>query len=248
MAYLHPSPEGAGDVARGVVDLMDAEAQKKAAGEAAALLVEPGMTVGLGTGSTAAWFVKALAARKLDIVGVPTSQATADLAMGLGMRLTDLNTAKRLDITVDGADEIGPGLSLIKGGGGALLREKLVWEASLRCVVIADAAKRVPKLGQYPLPIEVIDFGHETTALRICDALAECDIGVAPRLRLKEGVPVRTDSGNLIYDAPCGRIDEPSALARALKSVTGVVEHGLFLDLADKALVGADGGVVTLEP
>ncbi|WP_374569903.1 ribose-5-phosphate isomerase RpiA [Phenylobacterium sp.] len=227
---------------------MDADAQKKAAGEAAAGLVASGMVVGLGTGSTAAWFVKALAERKLDIVGVPTSQATADLAESLGIRLGELGKVGALDLTVDGADEIGPGLSLIKGGGAALLREKLVWEASRRCVVIADAAKRVPVLGKFPLPIEVVAFGHETTALRICDALAECDIGVAPRLRMKDGAPVRTDNGNLIYDAPCGRIEEPSALAAALKSVTGVVDHGLFLDLADKALVGTAEGVVTLEP
>ena len=227
---------------------MDAEAQKKAAGEAAAALVESGMVVGLGTGSTAAWFVKALAARRLDITGVPTSQATADLAQGLGIRLGELGQVREIDLTVDGADEIGPGLSLIKGGGAALLREKLVWEASRRCVVIADAAKRVPVLGRFPLPIEVVAFGHETTALRICDALSECDIGAAPRLRLRDGAPVRTDNGNLIYDAPCGRIDEPSALAAALKSVTGVVDHGLFLDLADQALVGQAEGVVTLEP
>jgi ribose 5-phosphate isomerase A len=227
---------------------MDAEAQKRAVGEAAAALVEDGMVVGLGTGSTAAWFVKALAARGLDIVGVPTSQATADLASSLGMRLGELGPIKSIDLTVDGADEIGPGLSLIKGGGAALLREKLVWEASRRCVVIADGAKRVPTLGKFPLPIEVVAFGHETTALRICDALVSCDIGVAARMRMKDGAPVRTDGGNLIYDAPCGRIPEPAALADALKSVTGVVDHGLFLDLADLALVADGEGVVTLEP
>lgn len=228
--------------------MSDTESQKKAAGEAAAALVENGMVVGLGTGSTAAWFVKALAARGLDIVGVPTSQATADLAAGLGIRVAELGETREIDLTVDGADEIGPGLSLIKGGGAALLREKLVWEASKRCVVIADAAKHVPGLGKFPLPIEVVAFGHKTTALRICDALAECDIGIAPRLRLKDGQPVRTDGGNLIYDAACGRIEEPAVLAAALKSVTGVVDHGLFLDLADTALIGGPGGVTTLEP
>src|SRR5439155_15993566 len=119
------------------------------------------------------------------------------------IRLVDLNDARQIDLTVDGADEIGPGLSLIKGAGGALVREKLVWEASRRCVVIADAAKRVAMLGRFPLPIEVVAFGHATTALRICDALAECDIGAAPRLRLKDGAPVKTDGGNLIYDAAC---------------------------------------------
>jgi ribose 5-phosphate isomerase A len=225
---------------------MSADDQKRAAGEAAAALVEAGMTVGLGTGSTAAWFVKALAARKLDIVAVSTSLATAELAASLGIRLKELGEA--IDLTVDGADEIGPALSLIKGGGAALLREKLVWEASRRCVVIADAAKRVPLLGKFPLPIEVVAFGHETTMLRICDALTECDLGVAPRLRVKDGAPVRTDGGNVIYDASCGRIEEPALLAAALKSVTGVVDHGLFLDLADLALVGTDGGVVSVEP
>ncbi len=227
---------------------MDADAQKRAAGEAAAALVESGMVVGLGTGSTAAWFVRALAARGLDIVGVPTSAATGALAQSLGIRLGELGETKGIDLTVDGADEIGPGLSLIKGGGAALLREKLVWEASARCVVIADAAKQVKTLGKFPLPIEVVAFGHTITSLRICDALSECDLGVAPRLRMKDGAPVRTDGGNLIYDAACGRIEEPAALAAALKSVTGVVDHGLFLDLADTALIGAPGGVLTLEP
>jgi ribose 5-phosphate isomerase A len=222
--------------------------QKRAAGEAAAALVEAGMTVGLGTGSTAAWFVTALAARKLDIVAVSTSLATAELAASLGIRLKELGEARSIDLTVDGADEIGPALSLIKGGGAALLREKLVWEASKRCVVIADAAKRVPMLGKFPLPIEVVAFGHETTMLRICDALTECDLGVAPRLRMKDGQPVRTDGGNVIYDAACGRIEEPALLAAALKSVTGVVDHGLFLDLADLALVGTADGVVSVEP
>lgn len=224
------------------------EDEKRAAGEAAAALVESGMVVGLGTGSTAAWFVKALAVRKLDIVGVPTSLATAELATSLGIKLGELGQVKSIDLTVDGADEIGPALSLIKGGGAALLREKLVWEASKRCVVIADAAKRVPMLGKFALPIEVVAFGHETTMLRICDALSECDLGVAPRLRLKDGAPVKTDGGNLIYDAACGRIEEPAALADALKSVTGVVDHGLFLDLADLALVGTPDGVAAIEP
>ena len=225
-----------------------ADEQKRLAGVAAAALVQAGQVVGLGTGSTAAHFVRALALRNIAVTGVPTSEATAELARSLGIKLAALDDVKAIDITVDGADEIGPGLALIKGGGAALLREKLVWEASRRCVVIADAEKCVATLGKFPLPIEVVAFGHETTALRICDALAECDIGVAPRLRVRDGAPVRTDYGNLIYDAPCGRIDEPSALAAALKSVTCVVDHGLFLDLADVALVGQPDGVATLEP
>ena len=228
--------------------MIDADAQKKAAGEAAADLVERGMTLGLGTGSTAVQFVRALAARRLDVRCVATSRATAELAQELGMVVIELDEAPGIDLTVDGADEIGPGLSLIKGAGGALLREKLVWEASARCVVIAEAAKQVSMLGRFPLSIEVVAFGHKTTALRICDALAECDMGVAPRLRVKDGAPLQTDGGNLIYDAACGRIEEPAALAAALKSVTGVVDHGLFLDLADQALIGTPGGVIRLEP
>src|SRR5678815_5628496 len=186
--------------------------------------------------------------RDRDITGVPTSQATADLAASLGIRIGELGETKGIDLPVDGADEIGPGLALIKGGGAALLREKLVWEASKSCVVIADAAKQVKTLGKYPLPIEVVAFGHTITALRICDALAECDLGIAPMLRRKDGEPVRTDGGNLIYDAACGRIEEPAALAAALKSVTGVVDHGLFLDLADRALIGTADGVIEIEP
>ena len=228
--------------------MTDADALKRAAGEAAARLVETSRVVGLGTGSTAAWFVKALAARKLDIRCVSTSRATAELAAGLGLQLAELGQTKGIDMTVDGADEIGPGLSLIKGGGGALLREKLVWEASRRCVVIADAAKQVAALGKFPLPIEVVAFGHTTTALRICDVLAEFEISMMPRLRLRDGAPVQTDSGNLIYDAACGRIDEPAGLGAALKSLTGVIEHGLFLDLADQALIAGPAGVVALEP
>jgi ribose 5-phosphate isomerase A len=228
--------------------MSDAETQKRAVGESAAALVEARMVVGLGTGSTAVWFVKALGARGLDITGVATSTATAELARSVGIRVAELGETRTIDLTVDGADEIGPGLSLIKGGGGALLREKLVWEASKRCVVIADAAKRVPVLGRYPLPVEVVAFGHKTTANRICDALAEFDIGIPPKLRVRDGEPVRTDSGNLIYDVACGAIPEPAALGAALKSVTGVVEHGLFLDLADQGLLGTDSGVERLEP
>jgi ribose 5-phosphate isomerase A len=228
---------------------MSTDDHKKAAGEAAAALVNPGMTVGLGTGSTAAWFVRALAARKLDVRGVATSTETASLAESLGMSLIDLDDATGgIDLTVDGADEIGPGLSLIKGGGAALLREKLVWEASRRCVVIADTAKVSKVLGGFALPVEVIAFGHKLTANRLCDALAECDIGAVPRLRVRDGKPVITDSGNVIYDAACVAIPDPALLADAIKSVTGVVEHGLFLDLADLALIGGAEGVKEMFP
>lgn len=227
---------------------MTVDDQKRMAGEAAAQLVESGMIVGMGTGSTAVWFVKALAARGLDIKGVPTSIATADLARSLGIPILDLDDVRAIDLTVDGADEIGPGLSLIKGAGAAMLREKLVWEASGRCVVIAEATKPVEVLGGiYPVPIEVVAFGHTHSANRIADVAA--DFGFPPaRLRKKDGEAVRTDGGNLIYDLACGRIEAAAALGEALKTVTGVVEHGLFLDLADVALIGTDSGVLTLHP
>ena len=224
--------------------MSDIDLQKKIAGEAAAALVEAGMTVGLGTGSTAVFFVKALGARGLTgLKCVATSTATADLAKSVGLKVIDLDKAGSIDITVDGADEIGPDLALIKGGGAALLREKLVWEASLRCVVIADAAKQVKTLGRFPLPIEVVAFGHTTTAGRINDALAWCGIAAEAKLRVKDGSAVKTDGGNYIYDASCKKIPDPELLAEALKSLTGVVEHGLFLGLSDEALIGTDAGV-----
>jgi ribose 5-phosphate isomerase A len=223
--------------------------QKQRAGEAAAERVEAGMVVGLGTGSTAAWFVKALAARKLpDLRCVPTSEKTADLARELGLTLSTLDDTPRIDLTVDGADEVGPGLALIKGGGAALLREKLVWEASARCIVIADAAKVVKTLGAFPLPIEVVAFGHKTTGNRIADVLADHDIALPARLRQADRGIVRTDGGNVIYDAKCGAITDPARLADDLKLITGVVEHGLFLDLADEAIIGTDDGVDLLTP
>jgi ribose 5-phosphate isomerase A len=223
--------------------MSDVDKQKQIAGEAAALLAESGMAVGLGSGSTAVFFVKALAARGLAVKCVATSKATAELAGSLGLKVIDLDKAGTIDLTVDGADEIGPGLGLIKGGGAALLREKLVWEASLRCVVIADAAKQVKTLGRYALPIEVVAFGHTTTAARINDALAWCGIAAEAKLRVKDGSAVKTDGGNYIYDAACKKIPDPELLAEALKSLTGVVEHGLFLGLADDALIGTDSGV-----
>jgi ribose 5-phosphate isomerase A len=223
---------------------MSADDQKRAVGEAAANLIEAGMTVGLGTGSTAVFLVRALGARGLQgLKCVATSVATADLAKSVGLKVVDLDKVESIDITVDGADEVGPDLALIKGAGAALLREKLVWEASLRCVVIADAGKAVKTLGKCLLPIEVVPFGHGHTAGRIADALAWCGIGAEARLRMKDGQPVKTDNGNLIYDAACRKIEDPALLAEALKSLTGVVEHGLFLGLADEALIGTDTGV-----
>jgi ribose 5-phosphate isomerase A len=222
---------------------MTPDEQKRATGEAAATLVSPGMIVGLGTGTTARWFVAALAARRIDVTCVATSRETEEQADGLGLRRIALDEAGAIDLTVDGADQIGPGLVLIKGGGGALLREKLVWEASRRCVVIADASKNQPPFGAFALPVEVVPFGHESTLRRITAALTACGIEASPRLRGGAASPYITDNGNLIYDLPCGAIPDPAGLAARLKTITGVVEHGLFLGLASEALIGTADGV-----
>ena len=225
---------------------MNIEDQKRAAAAAAAARVEDGMTVGLGTASTSELFVKALAARRLTLTCVATSDATANLARSLDMRVVELDEVEEIDLTVDGADEIGPGLALIKGAGAALFREKLVWEASRRCIAIADASKPVARLGRRPLPVEVAAFGHLSTTARISAALADHGIGATPTLRIKDAAPLRTDSGNLIYDIACGVIADPPGLGAALKAITGVIEHGLFIGLAAEALIGTDDGVQTL--
>ena len=229
---------------------MSPDAQKRAAGEAAALRILDGMTVGLGTGSTAAFFIAALGVRvrqeSLSIRAVATSRASERLAAEAGITLLDLNDAGRVDLTVDGADEVGPGLALIKGGGAALTREKLVWEASERCLAIADASKHVAQLGAFSLPVEVVAFGHATTARRLRAAASHAGAPAEPLLRLRDGAPLVTDNGGLIYDLPCGRIPDPIALAQALKGLTGVVEHGLFPGLADEALIGTEHGVVSV--
>ncbi len=231
---------------------MSADAQKQAVGEAAAALVRSGMTVGLGTGSTAAWFVKALGARAraeaLDLRCVATSRATAALAGEVGLRVMELDEAGAIDLVVDGADEVGPGLALIKGGGAALLREKLVWEASARRVAVADAGKVVNRLGRFPLPVEVVGFGHLSTARRISSVLEALGYDARPRLRQAAGGPLVTDGGNLIYDLELGAITDAPALARGLKLVTGAVEHGLFLGMAHEALIAGDAGVARRSP
>jgi ribose 5-phosphate isomerase A len=230
---------------------MTADEQKKQVGDAAVAYVKDGMKVGLGTGSTAAWFVKAVAekvAAGMKLTLVSTSIQTTELAQSLGLVIKDINDVGTLDLCVDGADEVGPGLALIKGGGAALLREKLIWEQAKSCIVIADAAKNVPVLGKFPLPIEVEPFAWKGTVNRISDVLIEFDITMMPKVRKKGEDYWITDGGNLIFDVACGAIHEPAGLANALKSLTGVVDHGLFLDLADVALIGGEGGVTVLHP
>lgn len=220
---------------------------KRQAAAEALKLVEPGMKLGLGSGSTAAIFVELLGQKVragLDIIGVPTSEGTARLAEKAGIRLTTLDDEPVLDLTIDGADEIDPQLRLIKGGGGAHLREKIVANSSSRLVIIADTSKKVEVLGKFPLPIEVVRFGLASTRSFIEALISglECEGPVTLRMA-PSGQPFVTDSGNFILDAALGRIEEPDLLADSLKLMPGVVEHGLFLDLADTAILGGPNGV-----
>jgi ribose 5-phosphate isomerase A len=230
---------------------MTADHYKRQAAEHAIHLVEDGMALGLGTGSTAAHFVDLLGQRVregLKVVCVPTSEATRAHAERLGIPLTDLDRQPALDLTVDGADEIDPELRLIKGGGGALLREKIVAMASGRMVAIADHSKRVATLGAFPLPVEVVRFGLGATR-NLVEALAAeagCSGEIAVRMQA-DGQPLVTDGGHLILDCAFGRIAEPEALQAALRAVPGVVESGLFLDIADAAIIAGPDGVIVLD-
>jgi ribose 5-phosphate isomerase A len=227
------------------------ERYKRQAAERAVALVENGMALGLGTGSTAAHFVDLLGVRVkegLRVDCVPTSEATRAHAERLGISLIDLDRRPFLDLTVDGADEIDPELRLIKGRGGALLCEKIVATASDRMVVIADNSKRVATLGAFPLPVEAVRFGIASTRnmIEVLAADAGCRGEVKLRLR-DDGQPFVTDSGNFIIDCAFGRIDDPEALDEILKLIPGVVENGLFLGLADAAIIAGPEGVAVLE-
>ncbi|MDB5647487.1 ribose-5-phosphate isomerase RpiA [Methylobacterium sp.] len=213
---------------------------RRAAAEVAVGLVTPGMRLGIGTGSTANVFVELLGARVragLDVVGVPTSEATRVAAEAAGIRLATLEALPELDLTIDGADEIDDAMRLVKGGGGALLREKIVAFASHRMVVIADGAKRVATLGAFPLPIEVNAFGLGATRRGVAAALAACGCTGELVLRQSDGAPFVSDGGHHILDAHLGRIPDPDALSAALWAVPGVVEHGLFIGLATGAIL-----------
>jgi ribose 5-phosphate isomerase A len=230
---------------------MDLDAQKRAAAARALEFVRPGMRLGLGSGTTAKHFVELLAERVhtgLDVIGVPTSEATRADAERLGVPLSTLDETPELDLTVDGADEIAPDLSLVKGGGGALLHEKMVASASTRLVVIADETKWVPTLGRFPLPIEVVPFGLAATRRKIEGATASAGCpGPALLRRAKDGHAFVTDSGHWILDAALERIADPRSLADRLDRIAGVVEHGLFIGLAHTAVVAGSSGVRVVE-
>lgn len=219
-------------------------AAKLVAARAALSLVTPNMRLGLGTGSTTAIFIQLLGERVregLAIEAVATSVASEELARSQGITILPLDLAGELDLTVDGADEVDPDLNLIKGGGGALLREKIVAYHSRQMVVIADHSKLVDVLGRFPLPLEVVQFWWQATSRAIAE------FGVTPTLRQRQGRPFLTDNGNLILDCPFGSIPDPAGLASRLMAVPGVVEVGLFTDLADRAFIGSSDGVIALD-
>lgn len=224
--------------------------QLKIAAAAEALThVKSGMKLGIGTGSTAEEFVRLLAvkvAEGFEIIGVPTSERTAALCAELGVPLTTLEETPHLDLTIDGADEVDGDLSLIKGGGGALLREKIVAAASDAMIVIADESKVVDTLGRFPLPVEVNRFGLAATKLAIEKAIAGLGLEAPLHLRMKDGEIFVTDGGHYILDASFGRIPDTKALSDALFAIPGVVEHGLFIGLARAAIIAGTSGIRTL--
>jgi len=227
------------------MDLTARDQEKQTAARAAVQLVESGSVVGLGSGSTSAFAVRFLAERVregLKIVGIPTSLQTQHLAEQLGIPLTTLDEHPVIDIDIDGADEIDPQLNLIKGGGGAFLREKIVASVSRRFVVIGDSAKQVSRLGKFPLPVEVIPFAQSLIKPQV-EAL-----GASVALReYAYGNPYVTDEGHHILDCTFGEIADPTALAQKLCNMPGVVEHGLFIGMADMAMIGKDGSVVQIK-
>ncbi len=232
-------------------DLSPIDKAKFVAARRAVDFVENGMKLGLGTGSTAAWMVRCLAERVKDeglrVVGVPTSRRTAELATELGLTITTMDEVKWLDLTIDGADEFDPNLNLIKGGGAALLQEKIVATASDRMIVIADAAKEVAQLGAFPLPVEVVPFGWQTTKALIEETLFSMDVlGRDVALRLNKSKPVKTDENNYILDLSLKRIGNPRQLALVLNQIPGVVENGLFIDICDIVVIGHGDGRVTV--
>ncbi|MCT4559581.1 MAG: ribose-5-phosphate isomerase RpiA [Pelagimonas sp.] len=233
------------------MELSPIDKAKFVAAKRAAEFVESGMRVGLGTGSTAAWLVRCLGERVredgLRFRGVPTSARTAALARDVGIEVVSLDEARWLDLTIDGADEFDSDLNLIKGGGGAHLQEKIVATASDQMVVIADAAKEVEHLGAFPLPLEILPFGWQTTQALVEETLISMDVmGRQASLRMNTDRPFVTDEGNYILDLHLGRIGHARQLAMVLNQIPGVVENGLFIDICDKVVIGFGDGRVEL--
>ena len=229
------------------LELSPIDKAKFVAAKKAVEFVEDGMRVGLGTGSTAAWMVRCLGEMVRDeglrIKGVPTSVRTAELARNVGIDVISLDDAKWLDLTIDGADEFDGDLNLIKGGGGALLQEKIVSTASDQMIVIADVGKEVETLGQFPLPVEVIPFGWQTTQALIEETLVSLDVlGRKSSLRMNGDVPFVTDEGNHILDLHLKRIGNSQQTAMVLNQMPGVVENGLFVDICDRVVIGYGDG------
>jgi ribose 5-phosphate isomerase A len=225
--------------------MSDLEQEKEAAARKSVEYVQPGMVLGLGTGRTAAYLVRLLGERVrqgLDIRGVPTSSGTEALARAEGIALLTFAQVRQLDLAIDGADEVDPSLRMIKGGGGALLREKIVAAAARKRIFAVDSSKPKPRLGAFPLPVEVVRFGWELVSRRL-EAL-----GAQVKLRTaKDGAPFITDEGHYLLDCAFGEIADPEHLAHTLDGMTGVVEHGLFIGLADMVLVGRGSSVEVLE-
>ncbi len=219
---------------------MDVELLKKMAGEYAAMKIKDGMVVGLGTGTTVKYTILKigqLVKEGLDIIGIPTSKATENLARSLGIKIGSLSEYEYIDITVDGADEVDKKLNLIKGGGGALLREKMIAYYSKYEVIVVDERKLSEVLGSFPLPVEIVPFGYGRTLHTLSG------FGCVPHLRLKDGRPFVTDNGNYIVDCKFDSIDNPSSLNIELNSVPGVVENGLFVGLSNEVIVGTKNGI-----
>ena len=232
-------------------ELSPIDKAKYAAARRSVDFVENGMKLGLGTGSTAAWMVRCLAERVkaegLKLTCVATSRRTAEQAKDLGLKVVAMDDVKWLDLTIDGADEFDPNLNLIKGGGAALLQEKIVATASDRMIVIADAAKEVAQLGAFPLPVEVVPFGWQTTKALIEETLHSLDVlNREVTLRLHRGKPLKTDEGHYILDLNLKRIGNPRQLALVLNQIPGVVENGLFIDICDIVVIGHGDGRVTV--
>lgn len=232
-------------------DLSPIDKAKFVAAKRACDYVESGMKLGLGTGSTAAWLVRCLGELVRDnglrIQGVPTSTRTAQLARDVGIEVISLDEAKWLDLTIDGADEYDDRLNLIKGGGGALLQEKIVATASDQMIVIADISKKVETLGAFPLPVEVIPFGWQTSKALIEEALIGMDVlGTNATLRMNGQTPFITDEGNHILDLHLNRIGNARQLSLVLNQIPGVVENGLFIDICDIVITGYGDGRVAV--